>query len=246
MIKFHGKVFIYYSCFLLVVSLYVDVLEAFSVPSINNHVRVITGPPPSCYAPTYSKSLSYRFDLDLGRDDRFFPLHSSIYASNSYQENSGKEERLSGPIKFSLSTIRSSLRAMTGLSLTATRTALRTMTGVSVTSIVKAIVGIFKPWMRYFLQPFLIIYYVPLTCMKYFIGTTKTYRAEQLAAHEKLVEGWKDAIRAAEEKLKDQFPLHVSEDGSIQTKSNILKEDIPGFIVSAIERQYEEESASKH
>jgi DNA-directed RNA polymerase subunit K/omega len=78
--------------------------------------------------------------------------------------------------------------------------------------------------------------------MKYFIGTTKTYRAEQLAAHEKLVEGWKDAIRAAEEKLDDQFPLHVSEDGTIQIKSDILKEDIPGYIVSAIERQYAEQS----
>jgi hypothetical protein len=119
------------------------------------------------------------------------------------------------------------------------------MTGVSVTSIVKHIVGIFKPWMRYFLQPFLILYYVPLTSMKYFIGTTKTSRAEQLAAHEKIVEGWKDAIRAAEEKLDDEFPLHVSEDGSIETKKSMQKEDISEFIVSAIEQQYEDDSTTK-
>ena len=44
---------------------------------------------------------------------------------------------------------------------------------------------------------------------KYFIGSTKNAKKEALAAHEKIVEGWKDAIKAAEV-AQDFWPLHVT------------------------------------
>ncbi len=45
--------------------------------------------------------------------------------------------------------------------------------------------------------------------LKYFIGSTKTSKMEAYAAHEKVIEGWKDAIRAAEV-AQDFWPLHIS------------------------------------
>jgi len=46
--------------------------------------------------------------------------------------------------------------------------------------------------------------------MKYFLlGSTKTSKKEALASHEKIVEGWKDAIRAAEQ-AQEYWPLHVT------------------------------------
>lgn len=223
----------------LLLTFHMIALDAFSVQSNSFHRLTHTQSKTMDCTRTLQTLGSHQV---YNRFHRSAPLLSSIYANTVVQHD---PERKKGPVRLSLSAIRGSIRATTGLSLTATRTALRTMTGVSVTSIVKHIVGIFKPWMRYFFQPFLILYYVPLTSMKYFIGTTKTSRAEQLAAHEKLVEGWKDAIRVAEEKLDDEFPLHVSEDGTIETKKNMQKEDISEFIVSAIEQQYEDKSKTK-
>jgi len=117
----------------------------------------------------------------------------------------------------SLSAIRQSFRTTTGLSLTATRTALRGLTGVSVTASMRMLFGVFPPWFRYFLQPFFILYYTPLMIVKCFLlGSTKTSKEEALAAHEKVIEGWKDAIRAAEQ-MQEYFPLHVSDEGKIES-----------------------------
>jgi len=53
--------------------------------------------------------------------------------------------------------------------------------------------------------------------MKYFLlGSTKTSKKEALASHEKIVEGWKDAIRAAEQ-AQEYWPLHVTDDGKIES-----------------------------
>lgn len=116
----------------------------------------------------------------------------------------------------SLTAIRQSVRTTTGLSLTAARTTLRGLTGVSVNASLKTLFGIFPPWFRYFLQPFFIMYYTPLMIFKYFIGSTKNAKQEALAAHEKIVEGWKDAIKAAE-LAQDFWPLHVTDDGKIES-----------------------------
>ena len=45
--------------------------------------------------------------------------------------------------------------------------------------------------------------------IKYVIGSTKTSKDEAYAAHELIIEGWKDAIRATEE-VQDSWPLHVT------------------------------------
>lgn len=121
--------------------------------------------------------------------------------------------RLTG---LSMTAIRKSVRTTTGLSITALRTTLRGLTGVSVNASLKTLFGVFPPWFRYFLQPFFIMYYTPLMICKYFIGSKKGAKEDALASHEKIVEGWKDAIKAAE-LAQDFWPLHVTEDGKIES-----------------------------
>ena len=53
------------------------------------------------------------------------------------------------------------------------------------------------------------MYYTPLMILKYFIGSHKNAKKEAFAAHEKIVEGWKDAIRAAEV-AQEFWPLHIT------------------------------------
>jgi len=118
---------------------------------------------------------------------------------------------------FSLTAFRASARAATGFSLTALRATLRAATGVSVTGTMKAVLGVFPTWFRYFLQPFLILYYTPLMIMRSWVGPTRTSRQEALKAHEKFVEGWKDAVQVAEGAQEGGYwPIHVDEDGNIQ------------------------------
>mmetsp|Transcript_465 Transcript_465/g.511 ORF Transcript_465/g.511 Transcript_465/m.511 type:complete len:191 (+) Transcript_465:274-846(+) len=148
------------------------------------------------------------------------PLMSTLHALEEKNDDEFSSKPTYGGLVrqmtgFSLSAMRASIRATTGLSLTASRTALRLFTGISATSILKTIASVFPPWFRYFLQPLFIIYYTPLMVLKYFIGSTKSEKEEAFAAHEKVIEGWKDAIRASEQ-AQENFALHVNEDGTIE------------------------------
>uniref|UniRef100_A0A7S4NE70 Uncharacterized protein n=2 Tax=Odontella aurita TaxID=265563 RepID=A0A7S4NE70_9STRA len=125
----------------------------------------------------------------------------------------GKLRALTG---FSLTAFRATMRATTGFSLTAVRAACRVATGISVTGTMKWMLGLFPTWFRYFLQPFLVLYYAPLMIVRAWVGPTATSRAEALAKHERVVEGWKDAVRVAEGAQEGGYwPVHVDDDGSI-------------------------------
>eukprot|EP00525_Craspedostauros_australis_P002731 CAMPEP_0198114946 /NCGR_PEP_ID=MMETSP1442-20131203/6182_1 /TAXON_ID= /ORGANISM="Craspedostauros australis, Strain CCMP3328" /LENGTH=247 /DNA_ID=CAMNT_0043772357 /DNA_START=191 /DNA_END=934 /DNA_ORIENTATION=- len=82
---------------------------------------------------------------------------------------------------FSFTAIRVSLRQITGFSFTAVRTALRAATGISLTAIwlsttaatglwirksMAVVLSLFPAWFRYFLQPFLVLYYAPLVFLR--------------------------------------------------------------------------------
>lgn len=114
--------------------------------------------------------------------------------------------------------LRTKLRQITGFSLTALRVTLRGLTGVSVTSTMKSITGLFPTWFRYFLQPLLIMYYTPLMIFKSWCDVPA--RKDSLAAHEKIVEGWKSAIEMAEESV-EKWPLHVNDEGKIESVQNV-------------------------
>lgn len=142
----------------------------------------------------------------------------------------------------SLTALRASLRATTGFSLTALRTTLRTLTGVSITGVVKRCVGLLPPWFRYFLQPFLILYYVPLLVLREMVGSTETSKKEASEEHEKLVNYWKDAIQLAETRSAS-WPLHVKMDGTLEY--DLDDDRMNDVIVEAIEMKHMEEEKEK-
>ena len=152
-------------------------------------------------------------------------------------ENSGTSirKKLGKLTGLSITVIRASVRTTTGLSITAIRTSLRTLTGVSVTGTMKALFGLLPPWGRYFLQPFLIMYYAPLLILKGLVGSTSSSKKEDRASHEQLVDYWKEAIKMAESRSAT-WPLHVMADGSLQY--DLEDENMNDAIVKAIEMKY--------
>jgi hypothetical protein len=153
--------------------------------------------------------------------------------SNEQDPNANLARKVTG---LGFTAIRSSVRATTGLSLTAIRTFLRTLTGVSISRVMKSILALLPPWTRYFFQPFLILYYVPLTILKGMIGSTPTAKMEARSTHESLVQYWKDAIKSAEDHSAD-WPLHVMADGSM--KYDLEDDRMNDKIVEAIEMKHE-------
>lgn len=121
----------------------------------------------------------------------------------------GMRNRLHRLTGFSTSAIRASLRASTGFSLTAARLALRGFTGGIVTKTMKQFTAIFPSSIRYFMQPFLILYFTPIMILKGLCDRPK--QMEALASHEKLVKGWKNAVRRAELVQDGNYwPVHVN------------------------------------
>ena len=112
--------------------------------------------------------------------------------------------------------LRAKLAKLTGFSLTAFRATLRAATGLSLSGIItntmRTVLEFMTPGMRYFLQPLLIMYYTPLVVMRYWIlGPSQDYVDESLSGHERLVSGWRRAVKAAEKAHEDGYwPVHVS------------------------------------
>eukprot|EP00592_Proboscia_alata_P001777 CAMPEP_0194378216 /NCGR_PEP_ID=MMETSP0174-20130528/34453_1 /TAXON_ID=216777 /ORGANISM="Proboscia alata, Strain PI-D3" /LENGTH=257 /DNA_ID=CAMNT_0039160065 /DNA_START=88 /DNA_END=861 /DNA_ORIENTATION=- len=118
----------------------------------------------------------------------------------------------------SLSATRASIRATYGISLTAVRASLRAATGISISAILKSIMELFPLWARYFMQPFLVLYYAPLLILREVIGRRKGAKRKRRLAHEKVVDGFKTAVGIAEAANKDKgyWPVRVNEDGWIE------------------------------
>jgi len=118
---------------------------------------------------------------------------------------------------------RSKLRQLTGFSLTALRTTLRAATGFSLSQTIsgslRRILGFFHPGLRYFLQPLLIMYYAPMLLIRYWlVGPSQQYVEESRKGHEKVVDGWRKAVEAAEKaNAGGYWPVHLNDDGTITT-----------------------------
>lgn len=133
-------------------------------------------------------------------------------SSRSDTNNEGIRNKLRQLTGFSISAIRLSLHA----SITAARIALRGFTGKIVTKTMKNFTAIFPTWIRYFMQPFLIMYFTPIMVLRSLCDRPKQYD-EALASHEKLVQGWKNAVERAEEVQNGEYwPVHVNADGDIE------------------------------
>lgn len=124
-------------------------------------------------------------------------------------------------------TIRNYLRKVTGFSLTVFRKTLRGITGISLTAVyatafaatslwirktMSLFLKLFPPGFRYFLQPFLILYYTPLILLR--TVTSRTSRKRAVDKHNTVIDAWKEAVTVAERLEKDGYsPVSVNDDG---------------------------------
>lgn len=154
---------------------------------------------------------------------------------------------------FSLTALRTTLRTATGFSWTALRTTCRAATGISFTAIylttlaatgnwirqtTKFVLSIFPPWARYFVQPFLILYYVPIFILRNLTGPTRR-RARK--THEAVLDSWKDAVQKADDKVA-YWPIHVDAEGNFESDMGEL--DMRDGVMESIEVAKDEAATS--
>ena len=145
---------------------------------------------------------------------------TSIASSSSVDSGDGVQQSPRSKLRqltgFSLTALRSTLRTATGFSLTTFRATLRAATGISLSELIsvslRRILGILSPSLRYFLQPLLVMYYAPLLMVRYWmVGPSKQYVEESRKGHEKLIDGWRKAVQAAERANSDEYwPVHLN------------------------------------
>jgi hypothetical protein len=130
------------------------------------------------------------------------------------------ENRNQNPIRkvtgLPLTALRTTLRTATGFSLTTLRATLRAATGISLsqqlTTLISTLTGILPAGVRYFLQPFLIMYYAPMMIVRYYmVGPSNKYVEESQRGHERVVQGWRKAVEAAERAQEGGYwPVHLN------------------------------------
>jgi hypothetical protein len=103
---------------------------------------------------------------------------------------------------FSLTAFRSAWRAATGVSLSALYASTALTAGLWIRTISALVLGIFPAWFRYFIQPFLVLYYAPIFILRGLSGPT---RKNAIAKHELVIDGWKEAIGFAEKAEVDGY-----------------------------------------
>jgi len=153
--------------------------------------------------------------------------HSSSLLWSAHFANSGEETTAADtPVSFPRMT-RNRLRQATGFSFTVFRATLRGITGISLTALyagaiaasglwirqtMSVLLSVFPSGFRYFLQPFLVMYYTPLILVKSL--TSPTNRKQAVAKHNSVRDVWKDAVVVAEKTKNDGYwPVVVDDDG---------------------------------
>ncbi len=117
-------------------------------------------------------------------------------------------DRLRRATGFSLTAFRATGRAATGISFTAIYGTAVAVSGLWIRKITSVFLSVFPAWFRYFLQPILIAYYLPIFVIR---GLTGPTRKQAKANHEAVKESWKDAIQFAKQTKNDGYwPVQVS------------------------------------
>jgi hypothetical protein len=112
--------------------------------------------------------------------------------------------------------IRSKMRQITGFSLTALRATIRGITGISMSGVVsntiRRVLDVLRPGIRWVIQPLLILYYAPILILRYYVvGPTQQYVEDSRSGHQKLVDGWRKAVKIAEKAHADGYwPVHLN------------------------------------
>ena len=154
---------------------------------------------------------------------------SSAFFATDDDDNNTDDDVIAVGSSLSLTarTIRNYLRKVTGFSLTVFRKTLRGITGISLTAVyatafaatslwirktMSLFLKLFPPGFRYFLQPFLILYYTPLILLRTVTSPSRKQRA--VDKHNTVIDAWKEAVTVAERLEKDGYsPVSVNDDG---------------------------------
>lgn len=136
----------------------------------------------------------------------------------------------------SLTAFRATARAATGVSLTAIYASTLAATSLWIRQIMRYCLSIVPPPLRYFAQPFLVLYYAPLFWIRQVSSRNNVRRKNQRGAHETLVEGWKQAVAQADETVS-YWPIHLSKNGELET--DLSEMDVSDAISESIEVAYD-------
>jgi hypothetical protein len=102
----------------------------------------------------------------------------------------------------SVTALRTTIRTATGVSLTALYASTVAVSGVWIRQVMRLILSIFPSWARYFVQPFLVLYYVPLYMLRS-VSSPKT-KNENVAA-----KGWYQPVETLDQR-PSYWPLDVN------------------------------------
>ena len=152
-----------------------------------------------------------------------YQINSSPSADVTVEANEVKLERsLRSQLRtitgFSLTAVRATMRAATGISLTALYLSALAISGLWIRQAMRIILDIFPTWARYFVQPLLVMYYVPLFLLR---NMTAPKQREQKQAHDTLVDSWKQAVAVAEHSTS-YWPIHLGDNGDIESDQDGL------------------------
>lgn len=138
-------------------------------------------------------------DVQLAADKFSFQLLSSSRVDTSKSSTENTEPRLRSRLRqvtgFSWTAFRATMRAATGISMTAVYASTLAFTGQWMRQTMKVILSIFPAWARYFVQPFLILYYLPLFTLRNLTGPN---RRRGLDKPQALVDSWNAAVVTAD------------------------------------------------
>jgi len=143
--------------------------------------------------PSSSKSTS----RNIFRHQRYALPRATPSAINSSAESTDQEENENAFVrKKKKNAIRMFFGSITGISLTALRGTLHMSTSSFISTFFAKIMSIFPLWARYFMQPFLILYYAPLLILRGLIGVSESSKAEQSPARHVLdrLDGWIETV----------------------------------------------------
>lgn len=136
---------------------------------------------------------------------------SAESSSSSASDVNNFRSRLRKVTGFSLTVFRATLRGVTGISLTTLYAGTVAATGLWIRKTMSVLLSVFPSGFRYFLQPFLVVYYTPLILLRLWTGPTRKNAAVK---HKTVVGAWKEAVEVAEKaELGGYWPVVVSEDG---------------------------------
>jgi len=142
------------SLFVLSSGAFLSSATSFLTPTLPSLLRTIQTPSPIPIHGITRRRMSFYHH----------PSRSNLQSQSGGDEEDGSDgpARRFGPVR----AVRASLRASTGFSLTAAKLALRGVTSKAVTGSMKRCTAIFPSSIRYFIQPFFILYFTPIMILR--------------------------------------------------------------------------------